>query len=386
MVAYKCFTLRVLAVFVLILLTGSTAVALSHGETTETSEMNQISNSDDNKYVSQTHTIVLINNSFSSEITEINQYDTVVWRNLNRPKRTFVLVGEDDLWEDFNLGYGRSFKYTFNETGTFDFSIKGEKGLQGSVVVSESGETIGAPLSERETSPVQQEETTETSEMDQGSTYEENKSVSQTHTFVLINNAFSPDIAEIHQYDTVVWRNLNRPKRTFVLVSNDKLWEDFSLGYGRSYKYTFNETGSFDFSIKGERGLEGTVLVKSRETAGGAPLSERETTPQEEEGATPTPTEEVTPAQRAADIPSSTVLIRGSVFYPETLEINKGEAVVWNNLNRPKRTFTLISEEGLFENQAVGYGRIFTYTFNESGEYTFKLDEIPGSEFILTVK
>ena len=58
--------------------------------------MNQINNSDENKYVSQTHTIVLINNSFSPEITEINQYDTVVWRNLNKPKRTFVLVGEDD--------------------------------------------------------------------------------------------------------------------------------------------------------------------------------------------------------------------------------------------------------------------------------------------------
>jgi len=260
MVAYKCFTLRVLAVFVLILLTGSTAVALSQGETTETSEMNQISNSDENKYVSQTHTIVLINNSFS------------------------------------------------------------------------------------------------------------------------------PDIAEIHQYDTVVWRNLNRPKRTFVLVGKDDLWEEFSLGYGRSFKYTFNETGTFDFSIKGERGLEGTVLVKSRVTAGETPLSERETIQQEEEGATPTPTEGVTPAQRVEDIQSSTVLIRGSVFYPETLELNTGEAVVWNNLNRPKRTFTLISEEGLFENQAVGYGRIFTYTFNESGEYTFKLEEIPDSEFILTVK
>jgi len=79
-------------------------------------------------------------------------------------------------------------------------------------------------------------------------------------------------------------------------------------------------------------------------------------------------------------------LIRGSVFYPATLELNKGETVIWNNLNRPKRAFTLVSEEKLFENPVLGYGRSFSYTFNEAGDYTFKLEEIPGAEFILTVK
>ncbi len=270
--------------------------------------------------------------------------------------------------------------------------------MAGSVVVREYRETAGGvPLPERETRQIQQEETTETSEMNQSSTSEENKYVSQMRTFVLINNAFSPDIAEIHQYDTVVWRNLNRPKRTFVLVSKDKLWEDFSFGYGRSYKYTFNETGTFEFSIKGERSMEGTVLVsKPREPVGGVPLSERETrqiqqgeegvTPTSTEEVTPTSTEEVTPTRRAEEIKSSTVLIRGSVFYPETLELNKGETVVWNNLNRPKRTFTLVSKDGLFENSVIGYGRSFSYSFNEAGDYTFKLEEIPGAEFILTVK
>jgi len=158
MVAYKSFTLRILVVLVFILLTGSTTVALSQGETTDNSGMNQSSTFEENNSVSQMHTIVLINNAFSPEITEINQYDTVVWRNLNRPKRTFVLVGEGDLWEDFSLGYGRSFKHTFNETGNFDFSIKGEKGMAGSVAVKESSETAGGvPLSERETRQIQQE-------------------------------------------------------------------------------------------------------------------------------------------------------------------------------------------------------------------------------------
>jgi plastocyanin len=247
------------------------------------------------------------------------------------------------------------------------------------------------------TAALAQEETTETSRMNQSSTSEENESVSQMRTIVLINNAFDPETMEINQYDTVVWRNLNKPKRSFVLVSEDNLWEDFTLGYGKSFEYTFNETGNFGFSIQGERGLEGTVAVsESRETTE-APLSERETQPQiqqeeteqqEEEEVTPSPTEEVTPGRTAEEVQSSenSVLIRESAFYPETLELNTGETVVWKNLNRPKRSFTLVSEEGLFEDPVLGYGKSFSYTFDEAGEYTFKLEEDSGSELVLTVE
>jgi plastocyanin len=241
-----------------------------------------------------------------------------------------------------------------------------------------------------------QEETTETSETDQSSISEGNEYDSQTHTIVLINNAFDPETAEINQYDTVVWRNLNKPKRSFVLVSEDNLWEDFTLGYGKSFEYTFNKTGTFGFSIEGESGLEGTVVVnESRETAGVPPLEEetqpqiqQEETEQQEEEVTPAPTEEVTPTQTEEDVQSTenSVVIRESVFYPETLELSTGETVVWKNLNKPKRSLTLVSEEGLFENLLLGYGRSFSYTFNDAGEYTFKLDEIPGTELTVTVK
>jgi len=79
-------------------------------------------------------------------------------------------------------------------------------------------------------------------------------------------------------------------------------------------------------------------------------------------------------------------LIRRSAFYPETLELNRGETLVWKNLNRPRRSFTPVSEEGLFKNQMRGYGRSFSYTFDKAGDYTFKLEEIPDAELIIKVK
>lgn len=270
MAANKNFKLRILAVFVFVLLAGLTTVALSQGETTETSETDQSRVTEENKYDSQTYYIILMNNVFSPETTEINQYDTVIWRNLNKPKRTFVLVSEDKLWEDFSLGYGRTFEYTFNETGTFAFSVEGEPNLKGTVVVGESRETAGAPLPEQETLPIEEEEETET---------------------------------------------------------------------------------------------------------------------EEEEEVIPAPTEEATPTPKTEQVQGTenSVLIRGSVFYPETLELKTGETLIWKNLNRPKQSFTLVSEEGLFDDQVIGYGKSFSYTFDKIGDYNFKLEEIPDSELIVIV-
>lgn len=55
-------------------------------------------------------------------------------------------------------------------------------------------------------------------------------------------------------------------------------------------------------------------------------------------------------------------------------------------LSCSKRSFTLVSEEGLFEDPVLGYGKSFSYTFDEAGDYTFNLEEAPGSELVLTVE
>ena len=212
----------------------------------------------------------------------------------------------------------------------------------------------------------------------------------------LINDTFNPETTEINQYDTVVWRNLEKPKRTVTLVSGNGLWEDFNLGYGKSFKYTFNETGTYGFSIEVESDLKGTVVVKTARTTGGVAPSYRtmplNQTPQkeieqQEENVTPAPTEEATPGQTVREVQNfeSSVVIRGSVFYPEALTLNKGETLVWKNLNKPKHSFTLMSDDKLFGDQIMGYGG-FSYTFNEAGNYSFKLKEAPETKLVVTVR
>ncbi|WP_135604552.1 hypothetical protein [Methanococcoides sp. NM1] len=57
---------------------------------------------------------------------------------------------------------------------------------------------------------------------------------------------------------------------------------------------------------------------------------------------------------------------------PNYLEINRGDTVYWRNeMKERKLIFTVISEDGLWEEQRISYGMQFNYTFTEAGTYNF---------------
>ncbi|HHV23503.1 MAG: hypothetical protein PHG79_06375 [Methanosarcina sp.] len=71
---------------------------------------------------------------------------------------------------------------------------------------------------------------------------------------------------------------------------------------------------------------------------------------------------------------------------PSSLEIKKGETVAWLNMqDNPRRVFTLVSEENLFENENLVYRRSFAYTFNETGEYHFSIVGQPKMDVNVSV-
>ncbi len=78
------------------------------------------------------------------------------------------------------------------------------------------------------------------------------------------------------------------------------------------------------------------------------------------------------------------VRLREYVIIPSELEINVGDLVVWRNFE--DSVFTLTSEEGLFEDQRLGYGNTFNYTFTETGNYSFSVSGYPNMRMTITVK
>jgi plastocyanin len=56
---------------------------------------------------------------------EINVGETLTFRNFDTLKRKFVLISEDNLWEeDPSLNYMRTVNYTFTEQGTYTFYVQ----------------------------------------------------------------------------------------------------------------------------------------------------------------------------------------------------------------------------------------------------------------------
>ncbi|WMW26249.1 cell surface lipoprotein [Methanolobus sediminis] len=57
-----------------------------------------------------------------------------------------------------------------------------------------------------------------------------------------------PSEIEINRGDTLVWTNY-KPQNTFVLVSDDGLFEDQEMYVHDTYNYTFTESGTYTFSV-----------------------------------------------------------------------------------------------------------------------------------------
>jgi PBP1b-binding outer membrane lipoprotein LpoB len=71
---------------------------------------------------------------------------------------------------------------------------------------------------------------------------------------------------------------------------------------------------------------------------------------------------------------------------PSSLEIKKGETVSWMNFqDNPKRKFTLVSQEGLFEDKTLVYRQPFAYTFNDTGNYNFTVVGQPRMNVSISV-
>ncbi|TGC08910.1 cell surface lipoprotein [Methanolobus halotolerans] len=58
-----------------------------------------------------------------------------------------------------------------------------------------------------------------------------------------------PSELELNKGDRIAWRNA-KPQGTYVLVSDDGLFEDQEMDHNDMHYYTFTESGTYSFSVK----------------------------------------------------------------------------------------------------------------------------------------
>ncbi len=321
--------------------------------------------------------------TLTPESVEVEVGDTVTWNNLQRPKKPIVVVSDDGLWEPQIIYYGKSFTYTFQNTGTYTFLIEGTQ-LKGTVFV----------LEKKLEDLAEEENKSDTSGSMPMMVWNGTKNVTQsmmdtvtgtiaeltrgTNEFLMIRT-LQPTSMEIQAGETVVWHNLQRPKKPIVVVSDDGMWEPQTIYYGKVFNYTFDKPGNYTFMLEGTN-ITGTVVVTEVSTAS-APESMEEAAAPSVPATSPVMVQDGT-KERVQDRAEETVqtasrtneFLMLRTITPTSMEVQSGENVAWHNLHRQKMPIVIISKEGLWEPQTLYYGKVFTYTFDKTGTYTFTLE------------
>ena len=375
-----------LSVFILVLFVGITVTAVSAESTFYSQYGGSVSivDVDHNVSVQEVSSLqdkFVVIHTLSPEIVEVDVGDTVTWNNLQRPKKPIVLVSDDGLWEPQTIYYGKSFAYTFQDTGTYTFVIEGTQ-MKGSVIVSEK--ILESPAEGSDTAPgsmpmmVWNETKNTTQSIMQTMTGTVAQLTRETNEFLMITT-MQPTSMEVQAGENVTWHNLQRPKKSILVVSKENLWEPQTIYYGKTFTYTFKTAGNYTFMLEGTN-ITGNVLVTELSMASVPGSVEEAVTP-----SVPVPgpvmvlnetmeqsMEKARETLQAATQAKEFLMI--ITLEPTSMEIEAGESVTWRNLQRPKKPIMVVSQENLWEPQTIYYGKTFSYRFDDPGTYTFVLE------------
>jgi plastocyanin len=141
----------------------------------------------------------------------------------------------------------------------------GMHGEMGTPTETETQEEMGTPK-EAVTSGTPDEPGMEqtgfgTKKGEQTGAVQPDETVPTSHPVRLKDYLMIPSTLKINTGDTVVWKNYQESSM-LTLTSREHLFEDQRLAYGNTMKYTFDEPGTYNFSVKGYPKMQMTITVK----------------------------------------------------------------------------------------------------------------------------
>ena len=95
------------------------------------SSVNKSANTSQSKAKQGTVNVTITNFNFAPQTVNVNKGDTVVWKNTDS-------VGHNVIGKGFvsqTLENGKTFSFTFKDSGTFDYVCSFHSGMKGQVIV-----------------------------------------------------------------------------------------------------------------------------------------------------------------------------------------------------------------------------------------------------------
>lgn len=179
----------------------------------------------------------------------------------------------------------------------------------------------------------------------------------QTISVEIKDFAFNPDTITVPAGTTVVWTN--RDSALHTVASTSGIFDSGVIDQGKSFSYTFQEPGTYDYYCMIHPHMNAKVIVTPSEKPGpastGASLAEGGQA------------EETRPAVGQGQ--SALVEIKKHTFDPDSITVPAGTQVVWRNFDSVPHTIT--STNGTFDSGVVDQGKNFSYIFHDPGTYDY---------------
>lgn len=86
----------------------------------------------------------------------------------------------------------------------------------------------------------------------------------EIHTIIIKPEfEFNPSICTIAQNDCIIWVNNDTLRQeTYILTSDDGLWQPAEIPYRSGFTYTFDSTGNYTYGCYYFPAMKGTVIVR----------------------------------------------------------------------------------------------------------------------------
>lgn len=253
----------------------------------------------------------------------------VTWANNGVALHT--VTARTGLFDSGLMQTGRTFAYTFNQPGTYQYFCTLHPDMTGVVTVPSADGDVPPPEAPPPAPPP-----------------------GISGDVQAIDFAFAPANMTVPAGSTITWVNTGVALHT--ATARDGSFDSGFLNTGDSFSKRFDQPGTFEYFCTLHPDMIGTVTVTDAQGEAPPPVQ---------------PPAEENPVAAAADID-----MLDFVFDPVTYTVPLGGSITW--VNRGAALHTATAVDGSFDSGFLTTGQSFTETFDQAGTYDYLCTIHPG--------
>lgn len=291
-------------------------------------------------------------NTFTPNKITVVPGTTVTWTHTGQ--RPHTVTADDGSFVSGTIQPGDTFSFTFEQPGTFPYYCEfhggpAGEGMAGAIIVAApASASLPALVATQPAQPTASLEPSATAATEEPAA-EAGETAGEV-TVTIEDNQFTEGEITIPVGATVTW--IHTGQRPHTVTADDGSFNSNTLNNGDTFSHTFDQPGLYPYYCEvhggsGGRGMAGVIRV----------------------GAADAEDQSSNAPDQAAASETTTIVMRDSVFEPQTMTVPVGSTITWRNEGQKAHSAT--SVDGAFDTGLFGSGMSQSLTFNQPGTFVY---------------